>query len=129
MLVGTVSTFPCPSCLYLPFEVLPDTFITLITSATGSAYLFTLCAFQLLFGKLFTLFSIKWVYLTAVVIFELGSVICGAAPTSVALIIGRAIAGIGAAGSFSGGMIIIAHSAPLDKRPMCTCPMACKKRV
>ena len=34
-------------------------------------------------------------------------VICGAAPTSVALIIGRAIAGIGGAGIFSGALVYV----------------------
>ncbi|KAF5343449.1 hypothetical protein D9758_011826 [Tetrapyrgos nigripes] len=84
----------------------------------GSAYLLTQAGFQLLFGKFYTFFSIKWVYLGAISIFELGSLICGVAPTSDALIIGRAIAGIGAAGIFSGALIIIAHAAPLQRRPM-----------
>ncbi|KAL2049759.1 hypothetical protein ABVK25_009982 [Lepraria finkii] len=86
----------------------------------GSAYLLTTCAFQLLFGKLYTFFSIKWVYLTAIFIFEVGSVICGAAPTSVALIIGRAVAGVGSAGIFSGALVIIAYAVPLVKRPIFT---------
>ena len=84
----------------------------------GSAYLLTTCAFQLLFGKLYTFFSIKWVYLGAILIFEIGSVVCGAAPTSEALIVGRAIAGVGSAGIFSGALIIIAYSVPLVKRPI-----------
>lgn len=54
------------------------------------------------------------------VIFEVGSAICGASPNSVALIIGRAIAGIGGAGIFSGALIIIAKSVPLAKRPAFT---------
>ncbi|MCJ1464683.1 MFS sugar transporter [Pseudocyphellaria aurata] len=86
----------------------------------GSAYLLTTCAFQLFFGKLYTFFSIKWVYLTAILIFEIGSVICGAAPNSIALIIGRAVAGIGAAGVFSGALVIIAYTVPLVKRPIYT---------
>ena len=86
----------------------------------GSAYLLTTCAFQLFFGKLYTYFSIKWVYLTAIFIFEIGSVVCGAAPTSVALIIGRAVAGIGSAGIFSGALVIIAYAVPLVKRPIYT---------
>jgi MFS family permease len=40
------------------------------------------------------------------------------APNSVALILGRAIAGVGSAGIFSGALIIIAYSVPLVKRPM-----------
>ena len=80
----------------------------------------TTCAFQLLFGKFYSFFSIKWVYLSAIAIFELGSLICGAAPTSVALIIGRAVAGIGSAGIFSGALVIVAYTVPLIKRPIYT---------
>ncbi|KAH6666631.1 putative HC-toxin efflux carrier [Halenospora varia] len=86
----------------------------------GSAYLLTTASFQLLFGKFYTYFSIKWVYLIAIGIFELGSLICGVAPNSTALIIGRAVAGIGSAGIFSGALIIVAYSVPLAKRPMYT---------
>ncbi|MCJ1262827.1 MFS sugar transporter [Lobaria immixta] len=86
----------------------------------GSAYLLTTCAFQLFFGKLYTFFSIKWVYLTAILIFEIGSVVCGAAPNSIALIIGRAVAGIGAAGVFSGALVIVAYTVPLVQRPIYT---------
>lgn len=78
----------------------------------------TTAAFQLLFGKFYTFFSIKWIYLIAIGIFELGSLVCGAAPNSTALIIGRAIAGIGSAGIFSGALIIVAYSVPLVKRPI-----------
>lgn len=83
-----------------------------------SAYLLTTCSFQLFFGRLYTFFPIKWVFLTAVAIFEAGSLVCGAAPSSVVLIIGRAIAGLGSAGLFSGGILIIAHSVPLVQRPI-----------
>jgi EmrB/QacA subfamily drug resistance transporter len=86
----------------------------------GSAYLLTTASFQLLFGKFYTFFSIKYVYLTAIGIFELGSLICGIAPNSIALILGRAIAGLGSAGIFSGALIIVAYSVPLVKRPMYT---------
>lgn len=86
----------------------------------GSAYLLTTASFQLLYGKFYQLLSIKWTYLAAIAIFELGSLICGVAPTSVALIIGRAIAGLGYAGIFSGALIIIAHSVPLQQRPVYT---------
>jgi MFS family permease len=84
----------------------------------GSAYLLTTASFQLLFGKFYTFFSIKYVYLTAIGIFELGSLICGIAPNSVSLIVGRAVAGLGSAGIFSGALIIVAYSVPLSKRPM-----------
>ncbi|KAJ5293876.1 hypothetical protein N7508_008697 [Penicillium antarcticum] len=84
----------------------------------GSAYLLTTASLQLLFGKFYSFFSIKWVYLIAIGIFELGSLICGVANSSLTLIIGRAVAGIGSAGIFSGALIILAHSVALEKRPM-----------
>ena len=78
----------------------------------------TAASLQLLFGKLYTFLSIKWVYLTAIGVFELGSLICGVAPNSLALIMGRAVAGIGCAGIMTGGLSILAHSVPLAKRPV-----------
>ena len=53
------------------------------------------------------------------VLFEIGSAVCGAAPSSEALIVGRAIAGLGSAGVFQGAIIVVAYTVPLDKRPMC----------
>ncbi|KAI0405019.1 major facilitator superfamily domain-containing protein [Xylaria palmicola] len=82
----------------------------------SNAYLLTLSSFQLFYGKLYTLFSIKKVYMAAIVLFEIGSLICTVAPNSVALIIGRAIAGLGAAGIFSGGILITTKIIPLSKR-------------
>ncbi|KAE8421401.1 MFS transporter [Aspergillus pseudocaelatus] len=86
----------------------------------GSVFLLTNCSFQLFFGKLYTLFPLKWTFVSAVLVFEAGSAICGASPNSAALIIGRAIAGVGGAGIFSGALIIIAKSVPLSKRPAFT---------
>lgn len=68
----------------------------------NGAYLLTCCAFQLLYGKIYTFYSIKYTLLASIFLFEIGSAICGAAPNSVAFIIGRAISGIGAAGVFAG---------------------------
>ncbi|KAJ7627224.1 DHA14-like major facilitator [Roridomyces roridus] len=86
----------------------------------GSAYLLTTAATQLLFGKFYTFLPVKWVYVTAITLFEAGSLLCGAAPTSNALIVGRALAGLGSAGIFSGAMVIVANTVPLEKRPMYT---------
>ncbi|CAK7236554.1 hypothetical protein SBRCBS47491_009677 [Sporothrix bragantina] len=83
----------------------------------GTAYLLTNCAFLLVFGKLYTLFSVKTVFLTATVLFEVGSVVCGAAPNSIAFILGRAIAGLGAGGVQAGTIVIIVYAVPLAKRP------------
>lgn len=47
-----------------------------------------LTAFQLPFGKAFRFFSLKWTFLTALFIFEVGSVLCAAATSSAMLIVG-----------------------------------------
>ncbi|KAK0761238.1 hypothetical protein N5P37_006186 [Trichoderma harzianum] len=86
----------------------------------GSAYLLTNCCFQLFFGKLYAEFPVKWVFLTALLIFEAGSIVCATAPSSVALIVGRAVAGIGGAGIVSGTLIILSRCLPLHKRPKYT---------
>lgn len=52
----------------------------------------------------------------AVVVFEIGSLICGVSPSMEVLILGRAIAGAGAAGIFSGALVIVAEITPLHSR-------------
>ncbi|KAF2462745.1 MFS general substrate transporter [Lindgomyces ingoldianus] len=86
----------------------------------GSAFLISICACQPLGGKIYQQFSLKWTFLAFLSIFELGSLICAVSPSSVVLIIGRAVAGIGASGIFSGALIIIAHCIPLKTRPVYT---------
>lgn len=84
----------------------------------GSSYLLTTTSLQPSFGRIYTYFNVKWTYIFALVLFELGSVICAAAKNSVMLIVGRAVAGAGASALFSGGMTIIGFSVPLTKRPI-----------
>jgi MFS family permease len=60
---------------------------------------------MMIFGRAYDLFRIKWVYLSSIVLFETGSLICGVALNSHILIIGRAIAGIGSAGINAGFMM------------------------
>ncbi|KAK5112775.1 hypothetical protein LTR62_003873 [Meristemomyces frigidus] len=84
----------------------------------GSAFLLTSCCFQLLLGRVYTFHSPKWIFLSMILVFEVGSAICGAAPSSIAFIVGRAIAGVGAAGIMSGGIILMVGTLPLEKRPV-----------
>ncbi|KAE9374685.1 MFS general substrate transporter [Stipitochalara longipes BDJ] len=86
----------------------------------GSAFLICVCALQPLSGKVYQYFSLKWTYITFLAIFELGSLICATAKSSVMLIVGRAVAGSGAAGLFSGALVIVSHMIPLRQRPIYT---------
>ncbi|KAM0214382.1 hypothetical protein ACHAPQ_007863 [Fusarium lateritium] len=84
----------------------------------GSAYLLTTTALQPMYGTIYKYFNVKIAYLAAVFIFEIGSLISAVAPSSVAFIVGRAIAGIGTAGLFSGSIVILSLIMPLEKRPL-----------
>ncbi|KAH7163525.1 major facilitator superfamily domain-containing protein [Dactylonectria estremocensis] len=86
----------------------------------GAAFFMTVGAFQSTWGKIYKYFPLKTSFLIAIIIFEVGSVLCGAAPNAEALITGRAIAGVGAAGIAAGAYTIIAFSAPPKNRPAFT---------
>jgi MFS family permease len=104
--------------LLTAFEAIPritDEFHSLTSVGWyGSAYLLTCCALQLIFGKIYTLFSVKWTLLWSILVFEASSALSGAAPNSTALIVGRAISGVGAAGIFAG----VVGSTPLSPSPL-----------
>lgn len=69
-------------------------------------------------GKVYKYYPVKPVFLTSILLFEIGSAVCGAAPNSTAFIIGRAISGLGASGLFPGMMVIMVHTIPLRQRPI-----------
>ncbi|KAK8186265.1 major facilitator superfamily protein [Phyllosticta citribraziliensis] len=83
----------------------------------GSAFFLTLAVFQSSWGKAYKYLPLKLTFVTAVIPFEAGSVMCGAAPNSTVLIVGRALTGVGGAGITGGCYIIIAYSSPPEKTP------------
>jgi MFS family permease len=78
----------------------------------------TACGFILFYGRIYTFYSTKWTFLSGIFFFEVGSAICGAAPSSTVLIVGRAIAGFGSSGIFTGAITIMINTVPLHKRPL-----------
>ena len=84
----------------------------------SAAFFMTIGGFQSAWGKAYKFFPLKVTFLISILVFELGSLICGVAPNSTALIVGRAVAGLGAAGIGSGTYTIIAFSASPKTRPM-----------
>jgi hypothetical protein len=77
----------------------------------------TFGGFQSTWGKFYKYFSLKIYFMVAIALFELGSLICGVAPNATALIVGRAIAGLGGAGIGSGAFTIVGFIAEPQKRP------------
>lgn len=84
----------------------------------SSAYMLTSCGFILLYGRIYTYFPTKPAFLTGIFLFEIGSAICGAAQNSIMLIIGRAVAGLGSSGVFTGAILIMMNTVPLHRRPL-----------
>ncbi|KAK0247954.1 hypothetical protein LTS09_016914 [Friedmanniomyces endolithicus] len=89
----------------------------LVNDRYGSAFMLTTCGFQLLLGRVYTFYSPKYVFMLMILVFELGSAVCGSAPNSIAVIIGRAIQGVGSAGIVSGAIILMVNTIPLAARP------------
>ncbi|RCI12003.1 hypothetical protein L249_1076 [Ophiocordyceps polyrhachis-furcata BCC 54312] len=82
----------------------------------GAIFFMTAGGFQSTWGKTYKSFPLKMGFLTAIFIFEVGSLICGVAPSSSVFIVGRAIAGVGAAGVGSGSYTLVAFIAEPKKR-------------
>jgi len=78
----------------------------------------------LAWSKVYGIFDIKWLFIANVILFEAGSVICGAAPTMTAMIIGRVIVGVGGCGMYSGCLTYIAALTTLQERPIYTAGVA-----
>ncbi|KXX76152.1 putative HC-toxin efflux carrier TOXA, partial [Madurella mycetomatis] len=82
-----------------------------------AAFTLAICALTPVAGKMAAVFPLDVVYSSFTLIFLVGSILCGCAPTNNAFIAGRAIAGIGAAGVASNGLTILVTIAPATKKP------------
>ncbi|KAI9752221.1 MAG: hypothetical protein M4579_005724 [Chaenotheca gracillima] len=82
------------------------------------AFLLCATATNLLWGRIYSHFNAKWFYIFNVALFEIGSAICGAAPSMNVMILGRAIAGAGGSGLYVGCMTLIATTTTLAERPV-----------
>jgi Major Facilitator Superfamily len=81
----------------------------------NSAYLLPLMSLQPTFGKIYTYLPLRSVFIFALLCFEAGSLICALSPSSSIFILGRVVAGVGAAVIFAGGMIMIQLAVPLSR--------------
>jgi hypothetical protein len=53
-------------------------------------------------GKAYAMFDTKWMFISSLTMFSIGSALCGAAPTMDTLILGRVLAGSGGSGMYLG---------------------------
>ncbi|KAI0204884.1 major facilitator superfamily-domain-containing protein [Astrocystis sublimbata] len=73
---------------------------------------------NLLWGKLYGKFNNKLLFIAAVVLFEVGSALCGAAPNIDAFIVGRAICGVGGGGIYIGAINLLSVTTTTRERPL-----------
>ena len=83
----------------------------------GSVYFMTFGGFQPASGKFFKYFPLKASFLGAILIFMVGSLICAVSQNSTTFVVGRAFAGVGAAGVATGAFTIVAFAAEPKVRP------------
>jgi MFS family permease len=75
----------------------------------ANGFFITLLAFNLAYSQWLTIFPTKDTLLFAIVVFEAGSLACGAAQSMNVLIFGRALAGLGGSGIFSCNIVLLAE--------------------
>lgn len=71
-----------------------------------------------IWGRLFSLFDGKTLYIVGVFLFEAGSALCGAAPAMNVLIVGRTLCGVGGSGMYVGVLSLLTAFTTERERPM-----------
>lgn len=107
------------SCIATITPVLTDEFHSLCdVEWYGIAYLIPSAATIVSYGKIYKHFPAKRVYLLALGVYLVGSIVCATAQSSLNFIIGRAFAGLGSAGLIAGSNILLTRLLPLHRRPL-----------
>ncbi|KAJ7128242.1 ABC transporter [Mycena filopes] len=83
----------------------------------SSSYILAQTVFLLFYGQVLRIFPAKWVLISAIALFEIGSLVCGVAQNVDMIIAGRVVSGVGAAGIFVAMFQIIAQVTRLEDRP------------
>jgi MFS family permease len=83
----------------------------------GSVYFMTFGGFQPASGKFFKYFPLKASFLGSIFVFVIGSLICAVSQNSTTFVVGRAFAGVGAAGVATGAFTMITFAAEPKVRP------------
>lgn len=81
----------------------------------------------LTFGKAYAILDSKWLFVVSSILFQASSILCGAAPTVEAEIVGRVLAGIGGNGMYLGTLtLLITYTTAVERggylASMCVIP-------
>ncbi|KAJ7652695.1 transporter [Mycena polygramma] len=83
----------------------------------ATAFVLAQTVFLLFYGQLLRIFPAKWILVSAISIFEIGSLISGLAQNIDQLLAGRTVSGLGAAGIYVAIIQIISQVTRLEDRP------------
>ncbi|KAJ6496207.1 ABC transporter [Mycena sanguinolenta] len=83
----------------------------------ATSFVLAQTVFVLFYGQLLRIFPAKSVLISSIVIFEIGSLVCGLAQNVDQLIAGRTVSGLGAAGIFVAMLQVIGQATRLEDRP------------
>ncbi|KAJ7052196.1 ABC transporter [Mycena amicta] len=83
----------------------------------ATSFVLAQTVFLLFYGQILRIFPAKWTMIFAIILFEVGSLVCALAQNVDALIAGRTVSGIGAAGIFVSMLQIISQVTRLEDRP------------
>ncbi|KAJ5673614.1 hypothetical protein N7507_002741 [Penicillium longicatenatum] len=120
-MMNTPHNFPLSTGLFTDDPSLDYEFGTLNKIGWyGTSYLLTFCSTVLIYGQIYSFYSMKVAYMVSFFVFVIGSSVAASAATSTAFIVGRALSGLGSAGVFAGSSIIVANTTSLKHRPIYT---------
>ncbi|KAJ7716968.1 ABC transporter [Mycena maculata] len=83
----------------------------------ATAFVLAQTVFLLFYGQVLRIYPAKWVMVSSIIIFEVGSLVCGVSQNVGQLIAGRTVSGLGAAGLFVAMIQIISQVTRLEDRP------------
>src|SRR5256885_14915141 len=83
----------------------------------GTSYLLACSVFRPFIAALSDIFGRRELLLPTLLLFAVGSIVCGVAHNFAVLLVGRCVQGIGGGGIISGGQIIFAGIISLRQRP------------
>ncbi|KAJ7627025.1 ABC transporter [Roridomyces roridus] len=83
----------------------------------SSSFVLAQTVFLLFYGQMLRIAPAKYIMLSSIAIFEIGSLVCGVSQNVGQLIAGRTVSGVGAAGLFVAMIQIISQVTRLEDRP------------
>ncbi|KAJ7808133.1 transporter [Mycena olivaceomarginata] len=83
----------------------------------ATSFVLAQTVFILFYGQMLRIFPAKWILISSIIIFEIGSLLCGISQNVDQLIARRTVSGVGAGGMFISMMQVLGQVTRLEDRP------------